>query len=284
MLARILVPVRGDGMGEAALAHAAALAHRHKAHIVVAHCRARPEEMMPYSTLLPSFARETILSQASELADQEEEALREALHGLADRLDLAETDQPDGSRATVSFVEELGRMADVVRHNGRLADLIVVSKPDRDGNLGTNALKSAIFQTGRPVLMCPRTEEVAPAFGARIAIGWNGSLEAARTVALTLDLAATADHVTVLAAGQGEPHGATTEELLEYYRMRGIAAEAHRFDARKPGLALLEKTREVGASLLLMGAYGHSHERETLFGGNTQTVVDKAEIPVVLAH
>jgi nucleotide-binding universal stress UspA family protein len=33
-----------------------------------------------------------------------------------------------------------------------------------------------------------------------------------------------------------------------------------------------------------MGAYGHSHERETLFGGNTQTVVDHAEIPVLLAH
>jgi nucleotide-binding universal stress UspA family protein len=26
-----------------------------------------------------------------------------------------------------------------------------------------------------------------------------------------------------------------------------------------------------------MGAYGHSHERETLFGGNTQSVVDEAE-------
>lgn len=284
MLARILVPVRGDGMGETALAHAAALAHRHKAHIVVAHCRARPEDMMPYSTLLPSFARETIMSQASELADQEETALRESLHVMAGTLDLAETEAPDGSRATVEFIEEFGRMADVVRHNGRLADLIVVPKPDRDRNLGTNALKSALFQTGRPVLMCPPTDRVAPDFGARIAVGWNGSLEAARTVALTLDLAAAADRVTVLAGGQGEPHGATTEELLDYYRLRGVEAQAHRFDARKPGPALLEKTLEVGASLLVMGAYGHSHERETLFGGNTQTVVDKAEFPVVMAH
>ena len=47
MLSRILVPVRGDGMGEVVLSHAAALAHRHSAHIVVAHCRPQPEEMLP---------------------------------------------------------------------------------------------------------------------------------------------------------------------------------------------------------------------------------------------
>ena len=61
MLARILVPVGGDAMGKSALAHAAALAHRHKAHIVVAHCRARPEDMVPHGIPLPSFARDTIL-------------------------------------------------------------------------------------------------------------------------------------------------------------------------------------------------------------------------------
>jgi nucleotide-binding universal stress UspA family protein len=46
----------------------------------------------------------------------------------------------------------------------------------------------------------------------------------------------------------------------------------------------LRNTTDLGASLLVMGAYGQSHERETLFGGNTQVVVDTAEVPVVLAH
>lgn len=283
MLARILVPVHGDGMSETVLAHAAALAQRHSAHIVVAHCRARPEDLMPRGVPLPSFARETMMAQAVALADQEETALREALHALAGTLDLQETDSPDGSRATVQFIEEFGLMPHIIKHNGRLADLIVVAKPDRDRNLGSNALQAGLFQTGRPVLMCPNIP-VGTAFGAHIAVGWNGSLESARSVALTLDLAAVAHKVTVLAAGRGQPHAATPEELLQYYRLRGITAEIHRFEARNPGLTLLEKTREVGASLLVMGAYGQSHERETLFGGNTQSVVDKAEIPVVMAH
>lgn len=284
MLARILVPVRGDGMGETVIRHAAVLAHRHKAHVVVAHCRARPEDMIPFSTLLPAFARDTITKQAAELADQEENALRAALHETALALDLEETTQPDGSRATVAFIEEFGRMRDIIKHHGRLADLVVTARPNRDRNLGTNALKSALFQTGRPVLMCPPGETVAPDFAGHVAVGWNGSLEAARAVALTLDLVAAAERVTILAAGSGEPHGATSEELVQYYRLRGVTADVQRFEARKPGAALLARSREIGAGLLVMGAYGHSHERETLFGGNTQTVVDEAEMPIVMAH
>jgi nucleotide-binding universal stress UspA family protein len=284
MLSKILVPVRGDGMKEAVVAHAAALAKQHNAHVVVAHCRTNPEEFSPFSRHLPGFARDTFVKQAQELADQEEVKLRGELHALAEKLGLSETDEPQGDTATVAFIEEFGSMADVIKHHGRLADLIVVAKPNRDRNLGTNSLKSGLFRTGRPVLMCPPSKDVPADLGAHLAIGWNGSLEAARSVALTLDLAKKAETVTILSGGKGEPHGATTEELIDYSALRGIKATSVQFDDRNPGAALLHKTVEAGANLLVMGAYGHSHERETLFGGNTQTVVDKAEIPVVLVH
>ncbi len=284
MLSRILVPVRGDGMGEIVLSHAAVLAHRHNAHIVVAHCRPQPEEMLPYSKALPSFARRTLLEQAAELSNREEEGLRDKLHEVAMALDLTETDTPDGSHASVQYVEETGRMMDVVRHHGRLVDLIVVAKPDRDRNLGTSTLKAGLFQTGRPVLMCPPESAPPKDFGGRIAIGWNGSLEAARMVGVTLDLAEAAEEVTILSGGKGEPHGATTEELIAYYKLRGISARVHRFEDKNPGAVLVDKAHEVGAHILMMGAYSVSHERETLFGGNTQSVVDKADMPVVMAH
>lgn len=284
MLSRILVPVRGDGMAEMVMGHAAALAERHKAHIVVAHCRAPADEFMPYSVPLPAFARETILNQAKELADQQEAEVRDQLHDIAARLNLAETDSPKPGETSVQLVEEFGRMADVIKHNGRLADLIVVSKPDRDRNLGANSLKSGLFRTGRPVLMCPPNQGVAPGLGSHLAIAWNGSLEASRAVASTLDLAMAAQSVTILSGGRGEPHGATTEDLIAYYELRGVTATPHRFETNNPGAGLLSKTVEVGADLLIMGAYGHNHERETLFGGNTQAVVDKAEIPVIFVH
>lgn len=284
MLSKIIVPVRGDGMVETVTGHATALAIRHSAHVVVAHCRARTEDLMPYSVQLPAFARETIAEQARELADQQEQGVREQLHTLAQSLGLKETDTPVSGTASIEFVEEYGLMADVIKRTGRLADVVVVSKPDRDRNIGANSLKSALFRTGRPVLMCPPNRDVPPTFGNHIAIAWNGSLEASRAVAMTLDIAKAAQTVTILSGGKGEPNGATTQDLLEYYRLRGIVAETQQFDARNPAEALLTKSDELGASLLVMGAYGQNHERETFFGGNTQVVVDKAEIPVILVH
>ncbi len=284
MLSKILVPVRGDGMVGTVVGHAAELAKRHGAHVVVAHCRAQAADMLPFGVPLPKFARETFVQQAQELADRQEEHVRKILHRLAGDLGLEESAPRPGETGTCEFVEENARMADVIKHNGRLADLIVVAKPDRDRNLGYNSLKAGLYDTGRPVLMCPGHGVPAPGLGRHVAIGWNGSVEAARAVALTLDLMAAAEEVTILAGGKGEPHGASTEELEDYYRLRGIKATTRQFESRNPGAALLEQTAGIGADLLVMGAYSHSHERETLFGGNTQTVVDRAEVPVVLVH
>lgn len=284
MLRKILIPVRGDGMIDTVLGHASAMARYHDAHIVVAHCRKQTKDMRPYSRALPAFARTTLLEQSQELADQEEQGVREQLHRFAVSLDIKETDAPVRGTASVAFVEEYGQMPDIIKRNGRLADLVVVAKPDRDRNIGTNSLKSALYETGRPVLMCPPKTDVAPDFGAHITIAWNGSLEASRAVASTLDIAKAARSVTILTGGKGEPHGASTEELVNYYRLRGVEAVSHRFEVETPGEVLPKITAEIGASLLIMGAYGQSHEREKLFGGNTQVVVDKAEIPVVLVH
>jgi nucleotide-binding universal stress UspA family protein len=284
VLNKLLVPVRGDGKGDNALAHASALAHRFGSHIIVAHCRPRPEDMMPFGVPLPSFVRDQFLAQSQVLANEVEKGMREELHALAARLGLSETDPPHGGTATVAFVEMQGRMVDVIKAHGRLADLIVVPKPERDRNVGSNSLKAALFRTGRPVMMCPDTPEVAPDLGARLTLGWNGSIEASRAVALTMDLIAKATEVTVLAGQGAEPHGATTEDLLEYLALRNIKPEVRRFSAKNPGAALLSETKAAGATMLVMGAYGDSHERETFLGGNTQTVVDDADIPVVMVH
>jgi nucleotide-binding universal stress UspA family protein len=38
------------------------------------------------------------------------------------------------------------------------------------------------------------------------------------------------------------------------------------------------------ASLLVMGAYGHSRLRETLLGGVTRTLLASSKIPLLLSH
>ena len=284
MIRKMLVPVRGDGKGDNVLTHAAALARRFKAHVVVAHCRARPEDLMPYGVPIPGYLKRQIIEGTTGVSEREAEGLVAEAHALAAKLGLDMSGTPSAPAATASFLEERGRQVEVIRRHGRLADLICVAKPDVDRNLGTNTLKAALFHTGRPVLMCPPADRVPDDMGSHIVIAWNGSTQAARAVALSIGLIEEATKVTVLTGGD-QVDGASAEDLVEYLAIRNVAATIERFKpSRRAGADLLRLYDEIGANLMVMGAYSHSHEAETVFGGNTQTIVDRAEKPVVLVH
>jgi len=285
MLRKILVPVRGDGKGDNVLAHAAALARGFNAHIEITHCRAKPEDLLPFGVPIPAAVRAQLTQSSTELFDAEEAGLRAELEALAKTLNLTLTDKPTGSAVTASFVEESGRQIDVIRHHGRLADLIAVAKPDIDRNIGTNTLKAALFSTGRPVLMCPETGgTVAENLGQNIVIAWDGSLEASRAVISTLPLLAAAKQVTIVTA-TGKPVSVTADELRDYLAAHDVSASVQIIEA-KPNVArpLLDTANKVGADMMILGAYSRNQELERLLGGTTQYIVDHATIPVIMTN
>ncbi len=289
-IAKILVPVRGDGKGENVLAHAAAVARRHNAHIEVMHCRARPQDMIPYGVAVPAALRKRLEAQVVELANAEEASLEALFRDLMGRLglELIETGTPPRDwardRPSAGWCEEQGKQMDVIKRHGRLADLVAVAQPDRDRNLGVNTLKAALFSTGRPVLVCPPADTVPRVLGERIAIAWNGSTEAARAVALSLPLIQAANEIIVLDGG-ADDHGASGDELLRYLEIRGVEARREPISGDdNPGRAILAAAAAAGADLLVMGAYSHSREHESVFGGATQHVVDRTTMPVIMVH
>lgn len=283
MIKSILVPVRGDGMVATVLAHAGQLAKQHVAQVNVVHCRAQAKDMLPQGISMNDFARKVMLEQASELANRQEDHLRGILHRLARDFGLKDEADAQGP-ATCTFAEEHGRMADVVKHSGRLSDIIVLPKPQKERNLGQSSLKAALYGAGRPVLICPGQLQPDETFAQHVAVGWNGSLPAARAVASSLDIVTSAKKVSILTGGKVQLHGPTADELVAYYALRGITAEVVSFDEKKPADALLKTSKSIGASLLVIGAYSHSHETEMLFGGNTERIVDKTEMPILMAH
>ncbi|HEY9039681.1 MAG TPA: universal stress protein [Roseovarius sp.] len=285
MIRKILVPVRGDGKGDNVLAHAAAVAHYHNAHIQIVHCRPRPEDLMPYGVPIPEFLRKQLVKQSYELADHEESALRAELEVLSEKLNLDATGKNIGKVASVDFVEESGRQVDVIKRYGRLADMIAVAKPERDRNLGHNTLKAALFHSGRPVLMCPDTDTPPTRMGVKVALAWNGSAEAARALSQCKSILRAAEDIWILSNGADSGRGTSADDLMAYLALHEINATLHMIpSSRKVGAELLRASTELGADMMVMGAYGDSHERETVFGGNTQTVVDTAKIPVLLNH
>jgi nucleotide-binding universal stress UspA family protein len=285
MLRKILVPVRGDGKGDNVLAHAAALARGFNAHIEITHCRAKPEDLLPFGVPIPAAVRAQLTQSSTELFDAEEAGLRAELEALAKTLNLTLTDKPTGSAVTASFVEESGRQIDVIRHHGRLADLIAVAKPDIDRNIGTNTLKAALFSTGRPVLMCPETGgTVAEELGQNIVIAWDGSLEASRAVISTLPLLAAAKQVTIVTA-TGKPASVTADELRDYLAAHDVSASVQIIEAKSNvAWALLDTANKVGADMMILGAYSRNQELERLLGGTTQYIVDHATIPVIMTN
>ncbi len=83
--------------------------------------------------------------------------------------------------------------------SGRVYDLILVEQPEKLASIAEATLEDALFESGRPVMMVPKT--MPPALGETVAVAWNGSTETALTVALSMPFLKLAKHVVVVAVG-----------------------------------------------------------------------------------
>jgi nucleotide-binding universal stress UspA family protein len=284
MLKKILVPVIENLPLEPQMGHAAALSDRFEAYIEFAHCRPAPEDFLPHGLPVPDFLRKRLLAQAEDYADYQEDDMKRRHEQRFNEI-VEKLGGGPGVVERSGWREFQGRPNHTIRERGRLADLILVAKPSRDIAVGTTPLLTAIFDTGRPVLMCPEKAGDLQALGRKVCIAWNGSLHAARAVGMTLDILQQAEEVTVLTARSEEAHGASAEDLEAYLALRGIEARFDRFEPDgRIGDALMKRQEALGASLMIMGAYSVSHEREAIFGGNTQRIVDKTKLPVIFVH
>jgi nucleotide-binding universal stress UspA family protein len=170
----------------------------------------------------------------------------------------------------------------VVGDAGRRADFIVVARPANDDPEPTRrAFHTALFRTERPVLVVPPVH--AAAFGNRVAIAWRDDARATKAVLPTLRCLAHAEQLHVLA---GVRPGAGPPALPAIFLDHGIEAELHLLPigAGAFGQSLLEKAHELGADLLVMGAYAHSPLREALLGGVTRYMLAHADLPVLMRH
>jgi nucleotide-binding universal stress UspA family protein len=168
---------------------------------------------------------------------------------------------------------------------GRIFDLIVVGRPvEGSATPSTAALETALFETGRPILIAP--PEPPAALGERIAIAWNGSTETARAVALGMPLLKRASAVLVLAVEGGMVPGPSVGELAAMLRWHDLEVEerqAARGD-RSVGQAMLDEAAAWGADLLFKGAYTQSRLRQLIFGGATSHIFAHATLPVLAAN
>ncbi len=168
---------------------------------------------------------------------------------------------------------------------GRVFDLIVVGRPLKDSvTPSMAALETALFESGRPLLIAPpQTPQV---LGDNVLIAWNCSTETARTVAFAMPILTQAKRITVLQVHQGTVPGPSAAELAHNLQRHGLAVEwrdAHPGE-HSVGAAILNEARSVGADLIIKGAYTQSRLRQMIFGGATSHILAEAELPVIAAN
>ena len=272
----LLVHVGSDDTSTTRIDVAARLAAWHDAHLTGLHVMAAPT--------LPGYLEAELPPQVHELRT---ERLRQDAERARERFDA-------GVRAAgVSRAEwraiEAGIVETVGRH-GRYVDLVVIGQgidlEDPTGALGRlpSELPLAI---GRPVLVVPRYGAF-PALGDHVLVGWNASREATRAVNDALPLLQRAQRVTVLSVDPTDHPdrripGADITLHLARHGVNAVAAQTRAADI-SIGDALLSYAADIGADLIVCGAYGHSRVREMVLGGATRHLLQHMTVPVLMAH
>ena len=149
--------------------------------------------------------------------------------------------------------------------------------------LAARELESALLDTGRPVLI-PGSK---PPCLETVAIAWKATREAARAVGAALPFLLRAKRLAVICAAEaGAIDRAGTERLVTTLRRHHGEVETCYLQpaSAETGEAILSKAQEIGAGLVVMGAYGHGRVRELVFGGVTERVLKCAELPLLMAH
>src|SRR3546814_6816650 len=88
--------------------------------------------------------------------------------------------------------------------------------------------------------------------------------------------------ISVLRCGPDETGGG---RLIEYFGRHGVDAQLrHNRSEDDVGEIIIDTAREIGADMVVMGAYGRSKLREALFGGPTRYVLTHVSLPLLLSH
>lgn len=187
----------------------------------------------------------------------------------------------------------VAQMADLGRHVGyhaRFADLTVLPRPygKERGPEVEAVVEAALFEGRAPVLVVPDTGAVK-AEPETVLVAWNESAEAMTAIRKALPFLKTAKTVRIVVIDppshgpeRSDPGGLLGQMLSRH----GVRCEIDVLSKTLNRISdvLNRHVSDTGADMVVMGAYGHSRFREAILGGATRNMLEKAAVPVFLAH
>jgi nucleotide-binding universal stress UspA family protein len=190
---------------------------------------------------------------------------------------------------SVICAEEVA-IAEAIARWAMVSDLVVVSNDLREDKSVFNvAVQAALFRAPTGVILNGTASPAALA-PKRVVVAWRPAKSCARAVQAAMPMLLGADEVTLVIVDpvttpmrDGENPGVDVARWLSHLGCKVTVQQAPS-GGQDIGHVLMKHARELGAELLVLGAYDHSRLREIVFGGTTKTLVEQRDLAVFMAH
>lgn len=285
----LLVPVSGSETDRVVFCTARAIAQPLQGHLKFLHLRLKPEEAAvraPHVEFCVGPAmRDALAYLAHEQANLSVSAANYVKQFCLEH-DIAFTTQPSGTGTmSAEFMEESTSGPDALLFHARRNDLTVLGRAQHVDCLPRTLIEDVLLNSGRPLLVVPKSPQW-PLLGTVI-VGWKESAASARAIGAALPLLRLARRVVIINVAEGIlPGSDALNSVREQLAWHGITAEVQRLgDGIARAEALLpDAMANMKAGLLVVGGFSHSRLRDSIFGGVTHSLLNKADFPLFLAH
>ena len=279
----LVMPLGVGGEAQERIYGGLCVAKRFEAQLRVLHISVSPQAIIPQEVFLMSRrALGGMYSAFDQHVGLETQRAKKLFLEVCEKESIPVVDSMNHPGPSASWFEVQGLRSGLVARYGKAADLVVMALPAEKRPTAT--FEAAVLETGRPLLVIPRTmEQFSPD---TVMVAWNCSTEASRSLAHALPILQQARRVIVAAIGDGAEHQPSPSLVCEYLAAHGIGAEAEILPpgTRSNGQVLAEKIEKDGVDLIVMGAHDRKRLGEPAFGSVTHYMLAHAAVPLFLSR
>lgn len=284
-IAKILVPVSGAQTDAIAIGTALAAARPFAAHVQALFVPPDPRLSIPYAGPMSPAVMDSIVTALEESSRDSAKRSRHMLAEAAKQEDVAICPAPQrADRVTCSLKEDMGFYALRTGQYARLSDLVVFAALPTDVFAEQNeAFVETLIRVARPVLIAPA---VPKSLTDKIAIAWDGSTVCAHAISAAMPFLRHAKKVELLEIDPVADGGLSAGDARDYLTLHQVPSSVRvvKRDKHTTAEVLLHEAAGGGASLLVMGGYGHNRFAEAVFGGTSRHIKWHPSLPVFMAH
>lgn len=285
-IAKILVPVCGSPRDEIAMTVAVHAAIPFNSHIQVFSAYPDPALAIPLvGAPMTQEVIRAIIDGQTHHANAVAAQARGAMAAVCRREGVQIVEKPVRKDVvTCSFRRICCDVQRAICEAASLSDLVVFGAVHwRENSEFNEAFLDVLRDVRRPILVSNSQTVVRLR---NIAVGWDGSRAAAQAIVCAMPFLKCAERVDVITLQKSGDSQTPMTDLNDYLVRNDVNVVYRTRDAERndPAGILLVEASAAGADMLVAGGYGHDHLREALFGGVTQSLLAKADIPILFAR